>query len=75
MISGILYDAGASELAVARFKARKWTMHYNGFFPEHAQNSEVSKARRKLLGDILGDIDEQRYLHRTPILDRLRLQY
>ncbi|CAH0021819.1 unnamed protein product [Clonostachys rhizophaga] len=52
------YDAGASELAVARFKARKWTMHYNSFFPEDAKNAEeVSQARRKLLGEIIVDID------------------
>ncbi|CAG9990191.1 unnamed protein product [Clonostachys byssicola] len=58
MISGMLYDAGASELAVARFKARKWTMHYNSFFPEDARNAEeVSQARRKLLGGIIGEID------------------
>ncbi|KAL1744795.1 putative O-acetyltransferase [Schizophyllum fasciatum] len=64
MISGMLYNAMAPELAKARFEARAWAMRYNTTVPPNCNDADsLALARYENLKGIVGKIaDDDIYI-------------
>ncbi|KAK2597717.1 hypothetical protein N8I77_012482 [Diaporthe amygdali] len=56
MISGVLYDALAPELADGRFRARKFMHKYNHYFPDDATPESLTADREKMLKQQFGKV-------------------
>ncbi|KAK6340349.1 hypothetical protein TWF730_002111 [Orbilia blumenaviensis] len=62
MISGVLYNAQAPELAGGRFRARKLVHRYNNYFPEDATRDSLADEREVMLRQMMGRIGRQPFM-------------
>ncbi|KAF4975556.1 hypothetical protein FZEAL_7671 [Fusarium zealandicum] len=62
MISGVLYDSLAPELAMGRFHARRMMHKYNNHFPDDATPESLSEDREKMLQQMLGKIGKESFV-------------